>query len=88
MNFQPNGVAAARSTSAGARYDRLLIVNEHHLRQVLAEYLRHYKTAWPNRTLGQLAQAGTRPPQINLTDHRIRRKQVLGGLTSEYQIAA
>jgi hypothetical protein len=41
VNFQPNGVAAARSTSAGARYDRLLIVNEHHLRQVLAEYLRH-----------------------------------------------
>jgi hypothetical protein len=28
------------------------------------------------------------PPQINLAEHRIRRKQVLGGLTHEYQIAA
>ena len=40
--------------------------------------------------LGQLAaaQAHTQPPQINLAGHRIRRKQVLGGFTSEYRIAA
>src|SRR5438874_1929560 len=70
--------------------DRLLIVNEHHLRQVLTEYLRHYNTARPHRALGQLtpAQAPTQPPQINLAEHRIRRKQVLGGLTHEYQVAA
>jgi len=70
--------------------DRLLIVNEHHLRRVLTEYLRHYNTARPHRALGQLApaQAGCRPPQINLAEHRIRRRQVLGGLTYEYQIAA
>jgi putative transposase len=56
---------------------------------VLTEYLLHYNTARP-RALGQLApgQAHTRPPPINLAEHRIRRKQVLGGLTSEYQIAA
>jgi hypothetical protein len=30
--------------------DRLLIVNEHHLRQVLTEYLRHYNTARPHRS--------------------------------------
>jgi putative transposase len=70
--------------------DRVLIVNEHHLRRMLTEYLRHYNTARPHRALGQLApvQAGTRPPEINLAGHRIRRKQVLGGLTYEYQIAA
>ena len=70
--------------------DRMLIVSEHHLRQVLAEYLLHYNTARPHRALGQLtpAQAHTRPPQINLAEHRIRRKQVLGGLTHEYQVAA
>ena len=71
--------------------DRLLIVNEHHLRQVLAEYLQHYNTARPHRFLGQLtpAQADTQPPElINLADHRIRRKQVLGGLAHEYYIAA
>ena len=71
-------------------FDRLLIVNEHHLRQVLTEYLRHYNTARPHRALGQLApaQAPARPPEINLAEHRIRRRQVLGGLTHEYQIAA
>jgi putative transposase len=71
-------------------FDQLLIVNEHHLRRVLTEYLRHYNAARPHRALGQLApaQAGTPPPQINLAEHRIRRNQVLGGLTHEYQIAA
>jgi putative transposase len=71
--------------------DRLLIVNEHHLRQVLTEYLAHYNTARPHRALDQLApdQADTQPPEpINLAEHRIRRKQVLRGLTHEYQIAA
>ena len=71
-------------------FDRSLIVNEQHLRRVLTEYLRHYNTARPHRAVGQLppTQAGTRPPQIDLAEHRIRRKQVLGGLTHEYQIAA
>ncbi len=57
---------------------------------MLTEYLRHYNTARPHRALGQLApaQAGTRPPEINLAEHQIRRKQVLGGLTHEYKIAA
>jgi putative transposase len=71
-------------------FDRLLIINEHHLRQVLTEYLQHYNAARPHRVLGQLppAQAHSRPPQIDLAEHRVRRKQVLGGLTHEYQIAA
>jgi transposase InsO family protein len=57
---------------------------------VLTEYLRHYNTARPHRGLGQLAptQAHTRPPEINLAEYRIRREQVPGGLTHEYQIAA
>ena len=70
--------------------DQMLIVNEHHLRQVLTEYLAHYNTARPHRALGQLApaQADPRPPEINLAEHRIRRKQVLGGLIHKYQIAS
>jgi hypothetical protein len=74
------------------RHDRttFLNVNEHHLRQVLTEYLLHYNTARPHRALGQLppAQAHKRPREINLADYRIRRKQVLGGLIHEYQITA
>ena len=70
--------------------DRLLIVNEQDLRRVLTEYLLHYNTARPHRALGQLtpAQAETCPPEpVNLAEHRIRRKQVLSGLTHEYYIA-
>jgi putative transposase len=71
-------------------FDRLLIVNEHHLRRVLTGYLLHYNTARPHRALGQLApaHADTQPPEINLAEYRIRRQQVLGGLTHEYQVAA
>ena len=71
--------------------DQLLIINEHHLRRVLTEYLLHYNDVRPHRSLGQLApaQADTRPPEpVNLAEFRIRRKQILGGLTHEYYIAA
>ena len=71
--------------------DRVLIVNEHHLRRVLTEYLLHHNDARPHRSLGQLtpAQADTHPPEpVNLAEFRIRRKQVLGGLTHEYYVAA
>ena len=71
--------------------DKLLIVSEHHLRQVLDEYVRHDNTARPHRALGQITpvQAGTRPPgPAGLAERQIRRKQVLGGLTHEYYIAA
>ena len=71
--------------------DRLLVINERHLRQVLTEHLLHYNTARPHRAPGQLApaQADTGPPKpINLAEYQIRRKQVLGGLTHEYQIGA
>jgi putative transposase len=71
-------------------FDRLLIVNEHHLRHVLTESLQHYNAARPHRGLGQLApaRAHARPPEINLAEHRVHRRQVLGGLTHEYQTAA
>jgi hypothetical protein len=32
----------------------LVIVNEHHLRRLLTEYLRRYNAAGPHRSLGQL----------------------------------
>jgi hypothetical protein len=71
--------------------DRLLIVNEHHLRQVLTGYLQHYSTGRPRRAFGLLtpAQSDACPPErISLAEHLMRRKQVLGGLTHEYYVAA
>jgi putative transposase len=71
--------------------DRILIVNERHLRRIISIYLHHFNTARPHRTLGQLApaQAETHsPPVINLANHKVRRRPILDGLTSEYQPAA
>ena len=71
--------------------DRVLILGERHLRLVLTEFLAHYNGTRPHRTLHQLSphQAETAAPEpINLAAHRLRRKPILGGLTSEYQIAA
>ena len=71
--------------------DRLLIIDEQHLHRVLTEYLTHYNTARPHRSLGQLTpdQADTCPPEpVNLAEHRIHRRQVLSGLTHEYYVAA
>jgi hypothetical protein len=49
---------------------------------------REAQLCWSERWTGFSARTGTRPPQINLAEHRICRKQILGGLTHEYQIAA
>ena len=71
--------------------DRILVVNERHLRRILTIYLHHFNTARPHRTLRQLtsAQADTQPPHVtNLASHQVRRRPILDGLTSEYYIAA
>jgi putative transposase len=71
--------------------DRVLVVNERHLRRILTSYLHHFNTARPHRTLAQLAPAQVEtqpPPVINLGDYQVRRRPILDGLTSEYQIAA
>jgi putative transposase len=71
--------------------DRILVVNERHLGRILTVYLHHFNTARPHRMLTQLSPVQTEtqpPPMINLADYQVRRRAVLGGLTSEYQIAA
>lgn len=71
--------------------DRILIMNEHHLRQILTTYLHHLNEERPHRALAQLTptQADTQPPHvINLVSYHVRRRSIIDGLTSEYQIAA
>jgi hypothetical protein len=60
--------------------DRLLIINERHLRRILTVYLHHFYTARPHRTLAQLAPAQaetTHPQAINLANFQIRRNRSL-----------
>ena len=67
--------------------DHVLILGEQHLREVLAEYARHYNGHRPHQGLNQ------RPPQhqlgqaIDITAP-VERKRAVGGLISEYRRAA
>jgi transposase InsO family protein len=70
--------------------DRLLIFNRRHLEQVLTEYVGHYNEHRPHRSLGQRSpQQDTEPARVSLVDPgRLRRRDRLGGLVDEYELAA
>jgi putative transposase len=67
--------------------DRMLIFGERHLRTVLAPYARHYNSQRPHRSR-QLRPPRPDHPAADLSQHRIQRRAVLGGLISEYKRAA
>ena len=74
--------------------DRLLIVGRSHLQHVLANYTRHYNEHRPHRAIGQRPPLSQPPPRgehamADVIDlDRVRRRDLLGGLIHEYQLAA
>ncbi|MDQ2873322.1 MAG: integrase core domain-containing protein [Actinomycetota bacterium] len=67
--------------------DRMLISGERHLRSVLAEYEAHYNGRRPHRSR-QLQPPRPDHPPADLSQERVKRRPVLGGLISEYERAA
>ena len=67
--------------------DRLLIFGQRHLRTILAEYEGHYNGRRPHRSL-QLQPPRPDHPVADLSQERIKRRPVLGGLINEYERAA
>ena len=67
--------------------DHMLVLGERHLREVLAEYARHYNGHRPHQDLQQEPPL-RRPSEPAGIAARIGRRQVLGGLISEYNRAA
>jgi putative transposase len=74
--------------------DRLLIVDRPHLEHVMTSYTLHYNEHRPHRSLGQRPPLALPPPtdetaagELLLLD-RLRRRDRLGGLIHEYQLAA
>jgi putative transposase len=67
--------------------DHVLILGERHLREVLAEYARHYNGHRPHQ--GRQQEPPLRQPghAADITA-RIERRRVVGGLISEYRRAA
>jgi putative transposase len=64
-------------------------LHEEHARRVLTAWLHHYAYGRPHRSLGQLTpdRVEHAPPiPINLAEHRVRRRPILGGINHEYWI--
>ena len=88
----PNANAVAERVVRSLRaecLDQVLIVNQAHLRSVLAEYAVYYNHPRPHQGRGQappvpLAAA----PALPVRPARIQRRPVLGGLLNDYDIAA
>ena len=63
--------------------DHLIITGPRHLKQVLHEFIEHYNTHRPHRSLDQRPPAGPTPPPSGATIQPLRRDR-LGGLVHEY----
>ena len=72
--------------------DRMLILDERHLRAVLTEYQVHYNTARPHQGIAQRVPDeepdAARATLADIDRQQIRRKPILGGLINEYTHAA
>ncbi|WP_050796103.1 integrase core domain-containing protein [Parafrankia sp. EUN1f] len=67
--------------------DRMLIFGERHLRTALAEYAAHYNGRRPHRGRDLQPPRPDHPVAV-LSQERIKRRSVLGGLINEYERAA
>jgi transposase InsO family protein len=68
----------------------MLVLNKRHLQAILDDYVAHYNTARPHRSLGLRPPAARGDPD-SAGDGQVRRRARLGGLLSEYyreQVAA
>ena len=67
--------------------DRMLIFGERRLRTIMAHYETHYNGRRPHRSR-QLRPPRPDHPIADLSNERIQRRPVLGGLINEYERAA
>jgi putative transposase len=96
MRIIKTPVRSPRANSFAERYvgtlrreclDHLLIYGEHHLRQILTDYSRHYNDHRPHQSRKQRPPLHEPGRAIDVTA-RIKRRQAVQGLISEYRRAA
>jgi len=71
--------------------DRMLVLGRRHLETVLSEYVEHYNSHRPHRSLSQRSPSpvGTTPALIGDVDlATLQRTDHLGGLIHEYRMVA
>lgn len=87
----PNANAIAERVIGTLRrecLDHLIVLNERHLLRVLLEYVDHYNSTRPHRTLGLDSPLGREPRAKPCASATVARREVLGGLQNEYEWAA
>ena len=80
----PNANAIAERWVRSVRgecLDKLIILNERHLRRVLTEYIAYYNTRRPHQGLDQDSPLGLKSVS---TEGPIRYRNVLGGIIRDY----
>jgi transposase InsO family protein len=96
MRIIKTPVRSPRANSVAERYvgtlrreclDHLLIYGEQHLWQILTEYSRHYNDHRPHQSREQRPPLHEPGQAIDVTA-RIKRRQTVQGLISEYRRAA
>jgi hypothetical protein len=69
--------------------DRMLVFNQRQLETVLSEFVDHYNSHRPHRSLERVSPLGPAPVPNPCPDSgRLRRSDRLGGLIHEYELAA
>jgi transposase InsO family protein len=68
--------------------DQILVFGRRHLEQILRDYLTHYNTERPHRSLALAAPVGASQEVRESPPDEIRRRDVLAGLIHEYHAAA
>ena len=68
--------------------DHMIVLGERHLLRVLREYVEHYNAMRPHRSLALDSPLTRMPQPAPNTPTQLLRREVLGGLHSEYQWAA
>ncbi|MDG1412433.1 MAG: integrase core domain-containing protein [Acidimicrobiales bacterium] len=69
--------------------DRTIICNQHQLERLVTDYIDHYNTHRPHRSLDQRPPLNTDPPvTVDPTPHRVVRSTRCHGLINEYKNAA
>jgi putative transposase len=68
--------------------DRMLILGRRHLGRVLRVYVRHYNEHRPHRALGLVPPDRSTPIPPSALPLRVQRRDLLGGLVHEYEVAA
>lgn len=86
---QANAIAERWVRSVRAEcLDHLLILNERHLRRVLAEYVAYFNHWRPHRSIGQRAPCAGESTEPFRKGSKVVAEPVLGGLHHVYQLAA